>query len=81
MNFLLEVQQLLREQYSLSDEQLRPDQKLADLGIDSLSTIEFMFILEDKFGISLAEHRGQLDTVEDIAKLVEGAMEAKGAIA
>jgi acyl carrier protein len=78
---LLDVQQLLRDQFSLTEEQVRPGQKLVDLGIDSLSTIEFMFVLEDKFGISLAESRTKIETVDDVAALVLEAMETKGAIA
>ena len=52
-------------------ERLAPDQSLADLGIDSLTTIEFMFKLEDKFSIRLSEERGNLATVNDIAVLVD----------
>ena len=55
-------------------ERLAPDQSLADLGIDSLTTIEFMFKLEDKFSIRLSEERGNLTTVNDIAVLVDAVL-------
>lgn len=76
-NVLIDVQALLQKRFSLTDDQVQPDQKLADLGVDSLSTIEFMFELEDAFGISLTEFRGQIDTVGDIALMVEGALSGK----
>ena len=55
-------------------ERLAPDQSLADLGIDSLTTIEFMFKLEDKFSIRLSDERGHLATVNDIAVLVDAVL-------
>ena len=48
-----------------------------DLGIDSLTTIEFMFKLEDEFSISLSEERGTLNTVRDIANLVDAVRHRK----
>ncbi len=62
---------MLAKEYGLLIERLGPEQALADLGIDSLTTIEFMFKLEDEFSISLSEERGTLNTVEDIALLVD----------
>jgi acyl carrier protein len=52
-----------------------PEQALVDLGIDSLTTIEFMFILEDAFSIRLSEERGDLSTVSDIATLVDNVLQ------
>jgi acyl carrier protein len=72
------VQDMLCQQYSLTETQVGADQDLAKLGMDSLSKIEFMYQLEDKFGISLAEERGTLATVADIAQMVERALAAKG---
>lgn len=74
---LTDVQALLQKHFSLAPDQVEPEQKLADLGVDSLSTIEFMFELENAFGISLTDFRGSLDTVGDIAAMVEGALAVK----
>ncbi len=76
---LKRIQAMLVEQYQLAPEQLGPDQLLAELGIDSLSTIEFMFTLEDEFSISLSEERGAVETVNDIAKLVDAVLQKKAA--
>jgi acyl carrier protein len=68
---LSKIQSMLAKEYGLPMERLGPEQALADLGIDSLTTIEFMFKLEDEFSISLSEERGTLNTVRDIANLVD----------
>jgi acyl carrier protein len=68
---LSKIQSMLAKEYGLPMERLGPEQALADLGIDSLTTIEFMFKLEDEFSISLSEERGTLSTVRDIAILVD----------
>ena len=71
MDTLSKIQAMLSKEYDLPMERLAPDQSLADLGIDSLTTIEFMFKLEDKFSIRLSDERGHLATVNDIAVLVD----------
>ena len=76
---LKRIQTMLVEQYQLAPELLEPDQLLEDLGIDSLSTIEFMFTLEDEFSIRLSEERGAVKTVNDIAKLVDAVIQKKAA--
>ena len=68
---LSKIQSMLAKEYGLPIERLDPEQPLVDLGIDSLTTIEFMFKLEDEFSISLSEERGTLSTVRDIADLVD----------
>ena len=74
MDTLSNIQAMLSKEYDLPMERLAPDQSLADLGIDSLTTIEFMFKLEDKFSIRLSEERGNLATVNDIAVLVDAVL-------
>jgi acyl carrier protein len=72
------VQDMLCQQFTLTESQVAADQNLASLGMDSLSKVEFMYLLEDRFSISLAEERGAIDTVSDIAQIVERALAAKG---
>jgi acyl carrier protein len=72
------VQNMLCQQFTLTESQVSADQNLSKLGMDSLSKIEFMYQLEDRFSISLTEERGAIDTVSDIALIVERALAAKG---
>lgn len=74
---LSKIQSMLAREYGFTIEQLGPDQALDALGIDSLTTIEFMFKLEDEFAISLSEERGTLSTVLDIANLVDAVLQKK----
>jgi acyl carrier protein len=78
MDTLSKIQSMLSTEYDIPLEKLGPGQALAELGIDSLTTIEFMFKLEDEFSISLAEERGALTTVQDIALLVDGVRNKQG---
>ncbi len=50
---------------------------MASLNIDSLSMIEFLFEMEDKYGISLAESREPLKTLGDVFKEIDKAIAAK----
>jgi acyl carrier protein len=68
------IQTLLREHFSLTPDQTAPERRLADLGIESLEAIEFLFKLEDEFGIALSNERGGFKTVADIVTVVEGAL-------
>ncbi len=73
---LSEVQAMLSSTFELPMERLQPEQSLDELGIDSLAAIEFIFEVEDKFSITVAE-RPQVATVKDIAVLVDAAMETQ----
>lgn len=75
---LSKIQSMLSSEYDIPMDKLGPGQALAELGIDSLTTIEFMFKLEDEFSISLAEERGALSTVRDIAVLVDDVRARQG---
>ena len=65
----------------LTPDQVFPEQRLADFAIDSLSMIEFTFMLEDAFAISLADERGEIRTVADIVSIVEQALSARAVTA
>ncbi len=62
---------MMAEQFELKQEDLTPDAQLEELGLDSLSVIEFMFNIEDEFHIKLPEERVEIKTVQDIANVVE----------
>ena len=40
-------------------------------GIDSLALVEFLFAIEDKYGISLPEEYSNLDTLAELATVVD----------
>ena len=77
MNTLTVVQEMLAEEFELNPEQLVPEAKLIDLGIDSLATIEFLFKLEDRFKLNLNDDPTPVETIADIAAEVDRLLAAQ----
>ena len=71
MNTLQTVQNLLMKEFGLAPEKVHADAKLAELGIDSLATIEFMFLLEETFKLKMSEAPAAVRTVGDIANEID----------
>ena len=71
MSSLQTIQRMMVEQFDLKLEDLSPEAQLDNLGLDSLSVIEFMFNLEDELKIKLTDERVELKTVGDVAKVVD----------
>ena len=71
MTTLQVIQQLLAGELAMDPSRLEPASPLEELGIDSLTLIECMFKLEDKFGISVANGEFKVNTLQDIADLVD----------
>jgi acyl carrier protein len=71
MNTLKTVQHLLAQELSIDVAMLDPTRPLDELGIDSLTLIECMFKLEDKFGISVATSEMKIATLSDIVEMVD----------
>lgn len=81
MTTLATVQEMLIAEFGLTTEQVVPTAKLADLGVDSLATLEFLFKLEERFSLDLNSDPTPVETVEDIAKEVDRMLAQKGAAA
>jgi acyl carrier protein len=52
-------------------ESLDPNRPLQEINIDSLTVLEVMFDVEDKFKIKMPEERVPLKTLQDIVDLVD----------
>jgi acyl carrier protein len=79
MSTLAIIQQLLTKEFDLAPDRVAPDAPLADLGIDSLATIEFMFLVEEKFKLELSGEPVAVKTVGDIVREVDGLIAKKEA--
>lgn len=76
-NTLEKIQALLMEHMGFSPEQVTPEQVLAELGVESLGMVEFMFELENAFSIQLS-HEGEMpQTVADLVSLVDNTLAAQ----
>ncbi len=76
MSTLDKIQTMLEGQFGLKREQLQPEQVLAELGIESLSMVEFMFELENEFAIDLSSSSDNRipATVAELVTLVDEAV-------
>jgi acyl carrier protein len=72
MDTLETLQDMLIRDHQLSRDQVAPEARLADLGIDSLALVELMFQLEDRFGIEVPlGNSDDLQTLGDVARFVD----------
>ena len=64
----------IAEKFGVPVEQIVPDATMESLNIDSLSMIEFMFEMEDRFGIRLGDSREPLKTLDDVFGEIDKAL-------
>jgi acyl carrier protein len=69
-----DVKALIAEHFGIDVGKLTPETEIASLGIDSLSMIEFMFQMEEKFNVQMADTRAPLVTVADVIAEIERAI-------
>ncbi|KAG1334379.1 putative Acyl carrier protein 1, chloroplastic [Cocos nucifera] len=73
------VQSTIAKQLSIDESTVTPQTKFADLGADSLDTVEIMMALEERFQVSIGEGGAEnIATVQDAAELIEK-VKAEGA--
>jgi acyl carrier protein len=79
MDTLERITQLACKEFSLEADQFDAATPLDSLGIDSLSLVDFMYKVEEEFGISVAdEHLKRVKTLRDLERHVAAAMAAGG---
>ena len=72
------IRELAAKEFSLDTDKLDPKAPLDTLGIDSLSFIEFMFKVEEEFGVSVSdEDLKRIKTLGDLERHVAAALAAK----
>lgn len=79
MDTLGRIKQLAAKEFSINPDGLDPKAPLDSLGIDSLSFIEFMFKIEEEFGVSVSdEELRRIKTLADLESHVASALAAAG---
>ncbi len=81
MSSLKELQDLIQQKYGLAPEAIEPTASMRASGIDSLALVEFIFDVEDKYGISIPDNNANLDTLAELAELVDRLRAAEPAAA
>ena len=72
MSSLKELQELIQQKYGIEPSALDPNASIREAGLDSLALVEFLFAVEDQFHISLPDRQGEIDTLAELATLVDG---------
>ena len=65
------VREMMVDQFKLDPAQITPDATLESLKIDSLSAVEFMFLLEEKFEVDTPTEATQLRTIHDVVNEID----------
>jgi acyl carrier protein len=74
---LSQVQEIIAGQLACGVEKVIPEAKFADLGADSLDTVEIIMALEETFKISLDEEGAQkISTVQEAADMIQISIES-----
>lgn len=81
MDTLARIRQLAAKEFSINPDGLDANAPLDTLGIDSLSFIEFMFKVEEEFGVSVSdEDLKSIKTLSDLERHVAAALTAAGKV-
>jgi acyl carrier protein len=82
MNTLCALEQILVRDYGVTAGQVRSDATLESLGLDSLSMLELMFKIEDRYGLKITEDMPtDLQTIGDVVVFVDGLLARKPELA
>ena len=73
-----EIINTIAEEGEIDKGEITPDSNLYDLGIDSLSSLEILVALENKYDIRIAQNRlKNVNSVREIIKVVSGELKKK----
>ena len=77
MDTLARIKDLAAKEFSIDPKGLDPAAPLDTLGVDSLSFIEFMFKIEEEFGVSVSDDDlKSIKTLADLEQHVGAALAA-----
>ena len=79
MNTLTRIKELAVKELSLDPATLDPNAPLDTLGVDSLTFIEFMFKVEEEFGVTVSdEDLRKIKCFADLERHVAASLQAAG---
>ena len=71
MSSLEELQALIQAKFGIEASALDPNASMREKGVDSLALVEFLFAIEDHFGISMPDPDPSMDTLAQLAEVVD----------
>ena len=79
MDTLARIKELAAREFSINPDGLDPRAPLDTLGIDSLSFIEFMFKIEDEFGVKVSDDDlRKIKCLADLERHVAASLQSAG---
>jgi acyl carrier protein len=74
-----EIIDIIAEEGAIDKSEIRPDSNLYDIGIDSLSSLEILVALEEKYDIRISQNRlKNVNSVREIIRVVSSQLKKKG---
>ena len=70
-NTIAELKQLIHEQLGVDASKIEIDKPISDYGIDSLSLVELIFLIEEHFCIDFPDASSGIGTLSGLGKLVD----------
>lgn len=77
MSSLTALQELIHSKFGIDPATLDPQASMREKGFDSLALVEFLFAVEDQFGISVPDEYSGIDTLAQLAEVVDTLVAAK----
>jgi acyl carrier protein len=71
MDTLEQLREILQRRIGTPPDQINPDSKLTEIGVDSLLLLDLMFEMEDKFGVKLPNDLPRPETVAELITVFE----------
>ncbi len=79
MSSLKELQDLIQNKFGIDPAALDPNASMREKGLDSLALVEYLFAVEDHFGISISDEHSNVDTLTELAAVVDKLKAAQAA--
>ena len=77
MSSLKDLQDLIHEKFGIDPATLDPHASMREKGLDSLALVEFVFAVEDRFGITISDEESNVDTLAELAERVDKVLAAQ----
>jgi acyl carrier protein len=71
MSSLKDLQNLIQEKYKIDPATIDPNASMLEQGIDSLALAEFLFEIEDHFGIDFPDSRAEVNSLAGLAGVID----------
>ena len=72
---LNQILTLIKQSYDIDPATIDPKKPLSEFGIDSLALAELLFAIEDHFRIEYPEERTNVQTLEEVVRVVDDVRE------